>query len=217
MNSWQHWFLTARAGSTWISTSATTIINFDGPMPLLRHLKLIVADWAFAAPALPALPLLRTVVLSRFGASSLNLPWAQLTSLTLIDTYHSASVRILAQTRNLIYCELHLAFGPRAIDRPDIILRCLEALVLIDAEGYPVPEFLRTFIAPKLRTLQIPEAFLAPNPIDSLTTFFSKSGCTLEELYLTRAKSVPEKSYRKAFPSLPKLSFNGRTSADDGE
>ncbi|KAJ7623965.1 hypothetical protein DFH06DRAFT_1340291 [Mycena polygramma] len=103
--------------------------------------------------------------------------------------------------------------GPQ--QQPDIILQCLESLVLSDDDDCPVTDFLPTFVVPALRSLTVPEEFLAPNTIDCLESFISKSGCTLLNLHLTGARSVPARAYRKAFPSLPKLSFSSTMYNDD--
>ncbi|KAJ7629740.1 hypothetical protein DFH06DRAFT_1225291 [Mycena polygramma] len=184
---------------------------FDGPMPLLQHLELVV-DEPFeplvnGGFSFQDLPLLRTVALND-NALPVTLPWAQLVSLTLFDMYPSELVPILVQTRNLVHCELHVDFRApeyREIWR-DITLESLELLVLKHRGPWPTKDFLPTLIVPALRSLQIPESLLRPNPIDSLTAFISKSSCTLEELHLTGATSMPETSYRESFPSLRKLS-----------
>jgi hypothetical protein len=76
-----------------------------------------------------------------------------------------------------------------------------------------VIDFLKTFIVPALRRLKIPEDFI--DPIESLTEFISKSGCKLEEVHITGRRSLPQDSYRKAFPSIPKFSFSGARPSDD--
>jgi hypothetical protein len=83
----------------------------------------------------------------------------------------------------------------------------MESLALRDPASDPVPDYLHTFIVPALSILQIPESFLGPNPIDSLTSFISKSDCNLQEVRITGERSVPEASYHEAFPSILKFSF----------
>jgi hypothetical protein len=65
-----------------------------------------------------------------------------------------------------------------------------------------VPHWLETFIVPALRSLEVPERFIGPNPVESLTSFIVKSGCKLQEIYITGEKSVTEGLYREAFPSI---------------
>jgi hypothetical protein len=78
-----------------------------------------------------------------------------------------------------------------------------------------VADFLEIFIVPALRTLEIQEQFLEPNPIESLTAFISKSGCKLEDVEITGLRSAPEASYLKAFPSIPRFSFNGEERSNE--
>ncbi|KAJ7629786.1 hypothetical protein DFH06DRAFT_710003 [Mycena polygramma] len=192
--------------------------TLDAPMPLLRHLDMTMekVDDSLDPIALHGVPLLRTVVLNGLAALRVILPWTQLTSLTLIAVYPSECVPILVQTRNLVHCELQTFFQATfGSQRPDITLQCLESLVLSDFDEEPVTGFLPTFVVPALQSLTVPEGFLAPNPIDCLTSFISKSGCTLLNLHLTGARSVSAKSYREAFPSLPKILFNSKMDHDE--
>jgi hypothetical protein len=78
-----------------------------------------------------------------------------------------------------------------------------------------VTDFLETFIIPALRSLKIPEEFLEPNPVDSLSGFISKSGCKLEEVHITRRRSLRQDSYRKAFPLIHQFSFDEEDNSSD--
>jgi hypothetical protein len=83
-----------------------------GSMPLLRHLYLVLDH--FPAPdvlAFREVPLLRTVLLNDVAALSVILPWAQLTSLTLINVHPRACAPILQQTSSLVQCELQVYSG----------------------------------------------------------------------------------------------------------
>jgi hypothetical protein len=77
--------------------------------------------------------------------------------------------------------------------------------------------FLETLIVPALRSLEIPEQFLEPNPIELLAAFISKSGCKLEEVEITGPRAVPESSYLKAFPSIPRFLFTNEESSDESD
>jgi hypothetical protein len=168
---------------------------------------------SFPAPAVRAfleVPLLRTVVLNDGAALSIILPWAQLTSLTLFSVYPREYVPVLQKTLNLVHCELEVCIDEDDDQPgPDITLPYLESLAMLNL-GNPVTGFLKAFIVPALRSLKIPEEFLGPSPIDSLTGFISKSGCKLEEVQFTGPRSLPKQSYRKVFPSIPKFSFSER-------
>ncbi|KAJ7623944.1 hypothetical protein DFH06DRAFT_1481783 [Mycena polygramma] len=196
---------------------------FDGPMPLLRILELLVETGPFASGAVAdvarqEMPMLRTLVLKNAAALQVTFPWTQLTSLTLYAMRPSECAPILIQTQNLVHCKLEVyregISSSSTEPRWDIPLPFLQSLALIDC-GIPAKDFLRNFIVPALRSLETPEYFLAPDPIESLDAFVSKSGCTLEKLHVTGLRSVSKNTYRQAFPSLPKLWFNKRSSVDD--
>ncbi|KAJ7623912.1 hypothetical protein DFH06DRAFT_1446584 [Mycena polygramma] len=197
---------------------------FDGPMPLLRHFEMLVDDDLPDALAFNEVPLLRSVVLNDLAVRQIILPWTQLTSLTLLRVYPAECVPVLVQTHNLLHCRLVVCFdgtGRDAKPRPDITLPSLESLALRNYNiVMPVTDLLPSFIVPALRILEIPESYLGPNPVGSLTAFVSESGCRLEELRLTGTVSVPVsvpvRSYREALPSLRLISFDD-VGAYDGE
>ncbi|KAJ6562372.1 hypothetical protein B0H19DRAFT_1144296 [Mycena capillaripes] len=206
---------------TWLNRSghcplSIELTPLDGPMPLLRHLDLWVAENSdpIFTVALREVPLLRTLIFDDVAAASVTLPWAQLTSLTLRNIFPRECVPILQQTSDLLHCELNLYRDwDDQLPLPDIRLLRLESLVL--NQSSPVTGYLETLIAPALRSLQVSEEFLYPNPIDSLSIFLLKSGCNLESVDITGPISTPEDSYRRAFPSIPNFLLNGRSCNPD--
>jgi hypothetical protein len=106
---------------------------------------------------------------------------------------------------NLAHCTLSLSGTSR--NQRDIVLPSLESLTFVQLGDTPVTGYLTTFIVPALRSLEVPERFLGPNPIRSLKSFISKSGCRLQEVHLTGERTVSEDSYRMTFPSIPNFSF----------
>jgi len=203
-----------------LSTPQLPLIQ--GPFPLLRKLDLwlyrdshSVTNYAFRE-----LPLLRTVILNDVAALNIVLPWVQLTSLNLLNVYPHECATVLQQTPNLVHCELEL-YSLSEHDQIDIILPSLKELTLKD----PSPEamarinLLQPFTTPALCSLEIPEMFFGPTPIDSLASFISKSGCKLQDLRITGESSVPKNSYRRAFPLIWRFFFNDddQNSGSDGE
>jgi hypothetical protein len=178
--------------------------------PFLRHLDLSLPHrpLAHAIPTFTETPLLRTVILN--GATSkIILPWAQLTSLTLTSVFPHECLPILQKTSTLVHCDLRLFAWP--YDHTNITLPYLESLALecLLGEGSNfITGLIDAFTVIALRSLQISEHGLGPNPIDSLISFFSKSGCKLQELRITGERSVTQESYREAFPSIGTLSFS---------
>ncbi|KAJ7875445.1 hypothetical protein B0H13DRAFT_2201207 [Mycena leptocephala] len=206
---WEHLEL-----SVWLSH----LPILDGPMPLLRYLDLRLRRVGTYAKAVTfEMPLLRTVVVNDDAALSVILPWAQLTSLTLLRVFPYECVPILQQTSSLVHCKLELFDSTNDQPRPDITLPCLESLTLINPRRESAIDFLGTLIVPALRSLEIPEIFLYVNPIESLTAFISKSGCKLEEVQITGPRSVPESSYLKAFPSIPRFLFTDEESTGESD
>ncbi|KAJ7906574.1 hypothetical protein B0H13DRAFT_2020452 [Mycena leptocephala] len=141
-------------------------------------------------------PLLRTAILDDTAALIVILPWAQLTSLTLTRVEPQECVPLLQQTSNLVYCELRVCYFGHDPFPPDITVLSLETLIIKDPIGGQVEPYLETFILPALHTLEIPERFLGPTPIDSLASFISKSGWQATGPY----------TYREAFPSIIRFS-----------
>ncbi|KAJ6581938.1 hypothetical protein B0H19DRAFT_1117074 [Mycena capillaripes] len=186
--------------------------TFEGPIPLLRHIDLLLIRGQVPASitSFREAPLLRTAVLDiMMTGLNIDLPWAQLTSLTINTAQPARCVPILQHTSHLIHCELSFSVvlddgvGPF----PDITLPCLESLALkLGSESFnSLIGYLDTFILPALCSLQLPEQLLTPDPIESLRSFISKSGCKLREVHITGERSITDEAYREAFPSIPKF------------
>ncbi|KAJ7156506.1 hypothetical protein C8R43DRAFT_1065415 [Mycena crocata] len=195
----------------------TLIHRLEGPTPLLRRLNL----WLEGSPASPVAfteaLLLRTASLNDYAAANVVLPWAQLTSLTLKVIYPSECTPVLLQTCGLVHCELFLLTDHPGVIQPDVSLPCLESLILVDEDSTGVTEYLGTFIVPALRKLRVPELFIGTDPISSLASFISKSGCKLEEVRITGERSVPRKLYRKVLPLVAQLTFAKPASAPESD
>ncbi|KAJ6554525.1 hypothetical protein B0H19DRAFT_149630 [Mycena capillaripes] len=175
-------------------------------MPLLSQLDLQLQGANGVISSFREAPILHTVLLNSFAGFHVNIPWMQLTSLTLHKTIPSKCVVILQQTLNLVHCHLSMFVWdehPAQVQR-DITLPCLKTLVLATI-GNPFTTFLSMFIVPSLHTLQIQETSLGTNPIERLSLFTSMSGCKLQNVRITGIRMVPDDSFCKAFPGI---SFN---------
>ncbi|KAF7335598.1 F-box domain-containing protein [Mycena venus] len=179
-----------------LSQSFTFIL--EGPMPTLRQLDF---ELEYSDPPVDFIAC---------AASRVMLPWSQLTALTLQMVYLRECVPILQQTPNLMYCKLDLVLDPEPDVLPEVRLPLLESLILND-DGEPILGYLDTFVVPALRHLEIPELELGKNPTDTLSSFVSKSGCKLQDLRITGLLSIIRdvREYRRAFPSISKLSLDG--------
>ncbi|KAF7367573.1 F-box domain-containing protein [Mycena sanguinolenta] len=190
--------------------SLPQLLTFEGPISVLRHLELLLEDQEH--PLVIKLsfcdsPLLRTALLNANGVESTMMPWAQLTSLALHEFFPADCAPILQHTLNLVHCELALVEDPNHEHVPDVTLPSLRSLTLTHIlKADSITGYLQTLTLPGLRSLRVPETFLGPNPIDTLKSFVSKSGCKLERLCVTGTRSGFDSFYPMAFPST-KISF----------
>ncbi|KAJ7845753.1 hypothetical protein B0H13DRAFT_2363461 [Mycena leptocephala] len=183
--------------------SVSNFPNLGAPMPLLRFLDVALFDSHFFE--FHEAPLLRAACLDGIATSCGTLPWLQLTCLTLCYISIRECTSVLHKTTNLVHCTLSVSGTSSSYS--DIVLPSLESLTF-DRNGYmPATRYLTAFIVPALRSLEVPERSLGPYPISSLQSFISKSGCRLQEVYLTGERTVTEDFYSVAFHSIPNFSF----------
>ncbi|KAJ7020272.1 hypothetical protein C8F04DRAFT_1144902 [Mycena alexandri] len=192
---------------------SSLLVIEECPMPFLRHLDLEF-EWESSPEPVVFLdvPLLRSAVLNENALYAVVLPWAQLTELTLHNVFPEETPAVLQLTSNLVYFKSAL-INNGFPDCPDVTLLCLESLALtlrrtIDYHPSEISGYLETFVVPTLRHLQVDEHFLGREPIHSLMMFVSKSGCTLERIYVSgKRRRLSHDVYRRAFPSV-ELSFD---------
>ncbi|KAK7036123.1 F-box domain-containing protein [Favolaschia claudopus] len=182
--------------------------EIDGTVPLLQSLHLaLTSETANSAPfASCYMPKLRSVLLTYPFSLDAHLPWDQLTSLGLHDMELIPCVTILRQAVRLEHCSLAFWDDVDVVyTDPNIFLPCLATLDMKSARQ--VSGFHAALIVPALRQLEIPELWLEPDPIESLKSFITKSGCKLEGLCIGRTSVgnilVLEDSYEDAFPDIP--------------
>ncbi|KAJ7142008.1 hypothetical protein C8R43DRAFT_1016121 [Mycena crocata] len=191
---------------------ADTLPLLVGPTPLLRQLEMALAAPPYSPLLFDTAPLLQTVNLGCFAIPNSNLPWVQLTSLTLQRVSVSECTPILQQTPDLVKCVLaiHLEEGTNHL--VDVTLSRLESLALIRPvpQDNPATQYISSIVAPALRELQVAEECLHEDPVTFLASFISKSGCNLQRVRITGARFIPKAAYRASFPSIPTFLFNER-------
>ncbi|KAJ7812242.1 hypothetical protein B0H14DRAFT_2605878 [Mycena olivaceomarginata] len=143
----------------------------------------------------------------------------------------STGIRILQQAANIVHCTLLFSTNDNISNHPNhppikITLPSLESLVLRNPHtrttGETVRGFLAALVAPALLRLEIPEAFLEQNPVDSLASFISTSNCkcvreiNITERTLRMSRGAYETTYRVIFPSI-QFSFEYDNDSSDEE
>ncbi|KAK7024899.1 F-box domain-containing protein [Favolaschia claudopus] len=209
---WEH--LTLRIENT------RPLRAIQGAFPLLKSFDIRLGSPISddVVVTLQNLPLLSTVVLDDFRTPHISLPWSQLTSLTLSWIYIEHCISILRQTTHLVHCTFDLYFHPGTQnDFVELVLPQLETLdVQTDAVSPLYGHFFQCLVAPALQHLRIPEHLLQPNPIESLSSFISRSGCHLDELRVTEAY-VSQNAYRNAFSAIPDIKMERAESESESE
>ncbi|KAJ7137556.1 hypothetical protein C8R43DRAFT_1109844 [Mycena crocata] len=191
---------------TWVNADFRPFLC-DHPMPSLRHLNVSFRD-QWEPTTIGDTPQLRSLRFTVY-IDNLILPWQQLTSIILTSILPHQCTAILQQAASLVHCELSLCSNDDDRDhQPDTELPFVKSFILLPEEELETP-YLYSLILPALHTLQIPEWDLGLDPIAGLKAFVRKSGCTLGELRIMGTRSVTAAAYRKAFPTIPQLSFPG--------
>jgi hypothetical protein len=185
----------------------SSLAKIAEPMPLLHWLDLSVIDRSNSrVVAFRDASLLRTVVLRGFAASIVTLLWDQLTHLTLSGIESEHCVIILEQTTELIECTVYFKKDHVALeDHLDVVLPCLQSLIVEILAGGMVCGFFHSFVTPALRKLEVGELFLEADPIQSLKSFVLKSQCKLQEVWITQQRKE-QYCCILAFPSIPTFS-----------
>ncbi|KAK6977957.1 F-box domain-containing protein [Favolaschia claudopus] len=185
-------------------------------MPLLRVLGVDLMDvnegYTHCRLTFCDTPKLHTVVLKSFIINHIDLPWSQLTSLSLIDAFARETEIILRQTPHLVHLAVDFLSRDSLDDNPvypDIELLHVQICNLHSELGSPYPEFFHSLVTPSLEHLQLSGGFVEQdNHIDSLNSFISKSGCKLSHLLIKGQYAVTE-TYCEAFPSIPDIVCKG--------
>ncbi|KAJ7720819.1 hypothetical protein B0H16DRAFT_1474238 [Mycena metata] len=185
--------------------------SISAPLPFLRALSMgPVGPVVNGAPnidslvqALHTARLLRDVDVVYWREHCISYyPWSQLTRFTAHVILPHLCVDVLTQARNLTYCHVSIARQSPPQSARNVTLPCLSTLIL---RGYIWDgmswAFLDVFTLPALRELQVAEAVLQGDPIGLLESLISRSGCSLEALYLENP-IVALESYCTALPTV---------------
>ncbi|KAJ7353205.1 hypothetical protein DFH08DRAFT_774177 [Mycena albidolilacea] len=172
-------------------------------LPFLRGLKL--GDY-FNAPVTRIMaPVLQQVVLQDFGGLDNSFfPWSQLTAITVEWIRLDGYSYLINQLVNVVYCNLGLCATDQ-LSLQDVTLSHLETFILRIFLGNHLPPgsgIMATLTLPALRRLQITETLLAgeDDPVNSIASLVTRSGCNLRELSIPDASTAHER-YRDTFPS----------------
>ncbi|KAJ6588194.1 hypothetical protein B0H19DRAFT_1098298 [Mycena capillaripes] len=162
-------------------------------------------------------PLLAKFALGGYhGGYGLIFRWSQLTVLSVDWIHINDSIGLLNQLANVSYC----AFTIFGIDNGqpslrDLTLPYLETFIL-DAIGVQsvresIPDRLTL---PALQRFRVTENVLDPDPIATLVSLVSRSGCSLHMLCVPSAR-IPRRRYQQALPSVSSLTFSNQLDMRD--
>ncbi|KAJ7280883.1 hypothetical protein C8J57DRAFT_1464252 [Mycena rebaudengoi] len=176
--------------------------------PLLRSLTLGPTCYAEKFDSLYAIslfsnaPLLKQVTLSgNFGPFEIQLPWSQLTSISVNWLSPAEYTQILQHSAALReFCCDALRGGARRNVMPMVPLRHLHSLKF--GGGFSLQKLLEVFITPALQHLTVSERLF--DPIPHVNALILRSHCTLASLHILHTKKV-DATYRAAFPSIPTI------------
>ncbi|KAK7024020.1 F-box domain-containing protein [Favolaschia claudopus] len=182
----------------------------EGPMPILRQVKVVTPDFQGTLDFRDA-PLLDSASCDVITVNVVAFPWTQLTSLHLFEIAFYHAYYEIKKAFNLVYCNLDLNtmddqdevsdLGPR------IELPHLKALRM-QPDSRTKMDYLDIFTLPALSHLDIDEGLLGPDPIAALTTFVSRCGCPLQYVRITSNEMlVSGNVYRTTFPSIQQFVF----------
>ncbi|KAJ7484961.1 hypothetical protein B0H11DRAFT_2019396 [Mycena galericulata] len=188
-----------------------------GDMPLLHTLTLCVTDidelvLQGADPTAPVemfekAPKLKRLILVDFIPGIFTLPWAQLTTISIIRARFPLDiVEVLRASVNLtcFLADFEEACDDEAMDD---ILDIPPLLHLTDlhlgGETYCPShmQLLEKLTLPALSSLSIHESCFVPNPIATVRNLISRSKCPLRHITVTEAEK-PSRSYYTAWPSV---------------
>ncbi|KAJ7439467.1 hypothetical protein FB451DRAFT_1301848 [Mycena latifolia] len=190
--------------------------SIEGPLPALRsiqlsslyHLEKCEGGPALTAAFLTA-RLLRKVALQSYSEIYSDLlPWSQLTVLTVDRIILDHCQAVLNLAPNLVHCRFGIRLGQpdEESSLSDVTsLPHLKSMALLsppsahsDTAVWP---FLELLTIPALEVLHVTEELLEPDPIATLVSLTSRSGCT-PQMICIGDPVLPIDLYRTVFPSV---------------
>ncbi|KAJ7280967.1 hypothetical protein C8J57DRAFT_1174528 [Mycena rebaudengoi] len=152
-------------------------------------------------------PSLKHATLSdTFGPSEIQLPWAQLTTISACILYAAECAAILEHATTLVAFRCDQVCYNTEVPLPVGPLMCLQSLELGDNndEGLSGQRvILDALTTPALRQLSISDSYpTESNPIPEVNALILRSRCTLVSLTIAQTRE-PVATYLAAFPSIP--------------
>ncbi|KAJ7030632.1 hypothetical protein C8F04DRAFT_1042279 [Mycena alexandri] len=200
-------------------SAASHFPSITTPLPFLRTLSMSARQHGVMAAhnteslnfAFHTAPLLRNVAVAFWGEHSIFLyPWSQLTAFTGHLIWPRHCVDILTQALNLVYCKFYidsLREEPQISPLNMVTLPYLQTFILNGDPSNTYGNILRMLTLPALQKLQVAEHLLQGDPVETLKSLFSRSKCSVRELYVI---DEPQSSdlYRLAFPTVGSIIFD---------
>jgi hypothetical protein len=147
-------------------------------------------------------PILKRVTLSSdFGPYEIQLPWSQLTSISVYFLSPIECTEILQHSASLGEFRCDYVDGASSMDiLPVAPLRHLHSLKF--GGGFGHQKLLEVFTTPALQHLSTPDNL--DDTIPNINALILRSHCTLASLHVVRTLKR-EATYRAAFPSIPTI------------
>ncbi|KAJ7470985.1 hypothetical protein FB451DRAFT_1399738 [Mycena latifolia] len=139
-----------------------------------------------------------------FDPFRLGLPWVQITTLCGTCLFEKELMEVLRLAVNLVYCNVNLTTSYNDVAMPVVPPHMHLQDIVFNVEDLTAARKIRIFdklMLPALRSLEIPESWVCPDPTTTLATWISRSGCDLEKVCI-RYATLSEFCYREALPSV---------------
>ncbi|KAJ7665163.1 hypothetical protein DFH06DRAFT_1323563 [Mycena polygramma] len=203
----------------WVDLSSSSLKLLQTEMPNLTHLGLSanrVRTLFGKGPVVVSpqtFPRLRSFELrSVFKIPSVEIPYAQITTLRFDDIEYCQLRDILAKTTALVHCEASNIRSGGLDDGKMLRMEHLQSLVFShrrwDYSRWEDVVFpIAAMTLPSLRILQVPEIFLNHPSHEGVLSLVERSGCRLEELRIIGLAYTSEATFREKLACVPTISL----------